>query len=438
MQVLIEAKGLMLEFGVGSSRNWDPRRAGEEATVAALNNLSREARFLLVFSTIHYYRKYGKKGLQVLLENVKDSVSQPNRVPLIGGTVAGFITPTHCATRGVAVVAGTGDVEAAAAHARGVRRSPISRGRKVVTDLKYKINRGLHKQEEIIIGITPGPRGSWITNEQIQQFLRYFPDQVVYAARDVLVPIVRIIFNQAQALEEEILHGMQTLDDYLLIGLSAFDDLRALDNFQYYNTQVFDDTVVALVLRIRNNALIESVVPLLPMQKKFFAKLGCGRFSIDYIDGKPAFDEYLHLMNWPSIRRKSIAQLMQTTFYYPLGYKKDGETFAFPVGSFFGRSIVTNRKIQDENLEIFLTSSQQVLQQVDNKLKLVESPSFLFNVQCAIILGVFGKRIFIFKRKFDKLDCPYITVFGGGEFYKQPKQDAKFYNFGLIFLFTLT
>jgi hypothetical protein len=87
---------------VGLSRKWDAREAGREVAIDTLNRLGKGVKpdFFLLFATIHY-EKHG--GFKEFLKGVWEIL--PEGTPLIGGTVAGFINPQGCYTRGATALA---------------------------------------------------------------------------------------------------------------------------------------------------------------------------------------------------------------------------------------------------------------------------------------------------------------------------------------------
>ena len=89
-----------LEATIGMSRKWDAREAGREVARTAIKDLNHPPTFFLLLSTIHY-EKHG--GFQEFLNGAWDVL--PEGTPLIGGTVAGFINPHGCFTRGATALA---------------------------------------------------------------------------------------------------------------------------------------------------------------------------------------------------------------------------------------------------------------------------------------------------------------------------------------------
>ena len=89
-----------LEVSIGLSRKWDAQEAGREVAKTAIEKLKYPPSFFLLFSTIHY-KDHG--GFQELLNGVWDIL--PEKTPLIGGTITGFISNHGCYARGATALA---------------------------------------------------------------------------------------------------------------------------------------------------------------------------------------------------------------------------------------------------------------------------------------------------------------------------------------------
>ena len=114
---MIESK---LEASIGMSREWDARKAGREVAKSAIKNLKTPPNFFLLFSTIHY-KDHG--GFQEFLNGVWDVL--PKGIPLIGGTVAGFLNNHGCFTRGATALAvAYPNLDVAIGIGRNTRKNP--------------------------------------------------------------------------------------------------------------------------------------------------------------------------------------------------------------------------------------------------------------------------------------------------------------------------
>ena len=130
---MIEQK---LEASVGMSRKWDAREAGREVARSTIEKLSHPPRFILLFSTIHY-EKHG--GFQEFLNGVWDIL--PKETLLIGGTVAGFINPQGCYTRGSTALAFSyPNMDVAVGYGKNAKRNPKNAAQKCADMINEKLN----------------------------------------------------------------------------------------------------------------------------------------------------------------------------------------------------------------------------------------------------------------------------------------------------------
>ncbi|PNX48255.1 MAG: hypothetical protein BV459_02695, partial [Thermoplasmata archaeon M11B2D] len=146
---MIEQK---FEAAVGMSRKWDAREAGREVAETAIKKLSRPPDFFLLFSTIHY-EKHG--GFQEFLNGVWDVL--PKGTPLVGGTVAGFMNPEGCYTRGATAMAVSyPNMNVAVGFGKNTKRNPLTAARKCAKMLKEGLKESSYQNKFIMTIISGG------------------------------------------------------------------------------------------------------------------------------------------------------------------------------------------------------------------------------------------------------------------------------------------
>ena len=103
---------------VNVSRQWDGKRVGQEL-VDKIKQDNVDPDFILLFSTIHYEGEFQK-----FLDIVKDEFPD---APLVGGTVAGFMSNEGCYTRGVSAMATEYEnLDVAVGVGHNTKRNPTS------------------------------------------------------------------------------------------------------------------------------------------------------------------------------------------------------------------------------------------------------------------------------------------------------------------------
>jgi hypothetical protein len=428
-----------IKFGVGSSTNWDPKVAGVEATVKALEQVNYKPKFLLIFCTIHYAKEKG--GLQKLLAGCRSLVEDD--IPSIGGTVTGFICPEGCHTRGVAVVAGSGNFSLTVNCGKGASNNPITIGKKLGKALSEH-DSGIRKNK-LVIEFSQGPtepKGySHIINLKIFEYIyKNLPKNFAWYLRDMFTRVYLKLIRGGPGNEEEILHAMaEYLPEHYLIGCSMFDDMKILHNYQFYNEVLLDRSTVALMIALDEHVQLERRLPIIPTNKKFRIKRGWNDFSIDLIDGHPAVTRYFEEMGWPKEYIKPhIRQLVRETFYYPFGFREGEQIYPFPAGFFFYESIMQNRKIKKDEIELFLTSGKKTLEGVEECLQTVQDRKniFTFTVFGFQILNMLGEKINRIKEIMDNSlnKSPYLMLFDSGEHSKKPHERVMFTDYGIVMM----
>ena len=156
---------------VATSKEWDARKAGREIGVSILEKLGCEPDFIILFSSIHY-KDYG--GFKELLNGIWDIL--PGGIPLIGGTVAGFINPQGCHTRGVTALAcSCKDMDIAVAYADNVRKNPKKSGEYVSKEIKEKLEVSKRKNRLIIQVVAGSKEPKLMGNKSVREFVLKIP-----------------------------------------------------------------------------------------------------------------------------------------------------------------------------------------------------------------------------------------------------------------------
>ena len=299
------------------SRNWDAREAGREVASSCLENLKGNPKFLLLFSTIHH-EKNG--GFQEFLNGVWEIL--PKDTPLIGGTVAGFINSKGCFTRGSTALAVSYDnMDVAVGIGKNTKKYPI----KAANDCANMIKNGLEKSNfktNILIDLISGGLTFQIPFLGRRRVLQDIPGFLTNAT----VKMTSYLLSKGPGREEEVLEKLgNLLDDYYILSGSCMDDNLFLNNYQFFNDKVVQNSIVSIGIKTDLNFDIERDHGLSETDKKFkITKLSSDKRFIYKINGKPAVSELLKQMSWPdSYMTEKL--LHSRTLYYPLGFKHNDE-----------------------------------------------------------------------------------------------------------------
>jgi hypothetical protein len=427
-----------IRFGVGMSQDWDPYRAGIEATRKAVIQLGgTQPKFIIIFCTAYYARM--KNGLSRMLKAPEDIL--PQNVHLIGGVTTAFICPEGCFSRGVAVIAGGGPgIDICSAFDGGIiRRNPKKAGHIVSTAIERSFRQS-KKKHKVLIEVMPSPREPpQASSETTQSLIRILPQKAVILLRSAIFELAIQFLQYGQGRETEALEEIsKTLDDCYIIGTSTFDDFRDIDHYQFYKNKVTEGGIAALGLSFDNEMLFEHEPPKVRRSGKTMSiKRGWRNLCIDQVNGKPAVSEFLKILDWPKdYAEPHIRQIFHRNYYYPLGYEEDGRLITFPAGFFMGETINTNREIRTERVEIMYTSCDEIFKSLKGFLERIQNRKTVFTLlfDASEVPGFLGDKLYSMKNMIDDATkgSPYLIIFGAGEHSKKPGERALFNNFSRV------
>ena len=227
-----------LKIAVVVSRKWDGAEIAEEIT-SKLKDKNLQPRFFLLFTTIHY-----KSEFQKILNGIKNVFPD---APLIGGTVAGFMTQDGCYTGGVTVLTiDYSNMEIAIGIGYNTKKNPKS----AATEFVKMLSKGIlnsNYNENLLFIFTSGTRVPSLLGTGVKR---------VYKTRipsSVLSRMLKTSFQVSQkgvGREDIILEELsKQIPDINIIGGSSIDDNKMETNYQFFNTEIFTNTVVGLLIK---------------------------------------------------------------------------------------------------------------------------------------------------------------------------------------------
>ena len=420
------------EASVGMSRKWNARDAGREVAENTLKKLKHKPSFFLLFSTIHY-EKHG--GFQEFLNGVWDVL--PKGTPLIGGTVAGFMTPEGCFTRGASAIAiYYPNMDIKIGLGKNTKRNPKS----AVKNFLKKIYEDNEKyQNSILIDFVSGTK---LPSFPIIGQRRVIND--TFFPKSLLSPLM--IFStkylqKGMGRENELLDEMIKYNpDSLIIGGSCNDDNSIENNFQFFKNNLLLNDIVGMRLNTDLEIKTGTADGLCPTDITFELSdkngFGC---IMKRLDGLPAKQIFLEKMRWPEdyLNEKTI---FRKSYQYPICYFKYNSLQIRTFGLFFKDFVGVANDIEEQKLTIYQASGRNMIESyigLTKKLKSLIHPRFVFGIQCGIILEALGNNIYILKDKINKIlgEVPYLIVFTAGEHIYIPNKTRRHVNlsFNLAF-----
>lgn len=410
---------------VGLSRKWDAREAGREVALDTLNKLGADVKpdFFLLFSTIHY-EKHG--GFQQLLDGVWDIL--PKGTPLIGGTVAGFINPQGCYTRGVTALAvNYPNMDVAVGIGHNTKRNPQKAAKECAKMIKIELDKSKFKNNFILALISGGliPQIPGIGRKKVLTGL-------LGKVSIHLSNLSTILLQKGIAREDEIMIGLiKNVGDYNILGGSLMDNMNFLDNYQFLGTKILKNSMVALGIKADLGCNVSMTHGMKETKIGFeVTKLSSDKRFIHEINHKPALYEFLRLLNWP---KEDVNESMyRRTFYYPLSFVRDNNKMPGVVLMFLDTSMLLSYQMQNKNVDILTTSGRDLINAVDENLEQYsdKKPCWGIIVSCATRLETLSHNIYKVREKLLNYfgEQPFLLFYTNGECTYTPTDGLKCCN----------
>ncbi|MBS3802871.1 MAG: hypothetical protein KGY65_09005 [Candidatus Thermoplasmatota archaeon] len=373
-------------------------------------SFSQQPKALFLFTTIHYKNEFAS-----ILSALKTNFLN---VPLIGGTISGFMSNEGCYARGVILLIIYGEeIDVIQAIGHNTKKNPKKAVQQIAEGIdlqsRYNHNVLLEFASTAIIPHIPGLGQqnvilSTTVGNQIQK----------------LVPIMNK-FNYGYDRADELLDYLSEIyPDRLIIGGCTMDDNKMLENYQFYNDKVNKNAIVALNLSLPNPIGFEHILGFKPLDKTFqITELSKDKHMIKKIDGKSARKRLFEELNIEITEPKRTHQLFKKSFYYPLGFKKDDIWHSFVFGIIYGDALIGGSQIKSDTVRLLSLSVGSIFQNIKNHLKEIEQKDLclLFGFACETFLETLGGRIYHIHEEFEKIDAPFLILFLSGESFYHPE-----------------
>lgn len=371
--------------------------------------VSHQPKALFLFTTIHYEKEFS---------NILSSIKQMfKHTPLIGGSVSGFMTEEGCFTRGAVLLSLSGDqLAVSAAMGKNTKKNPRKAVQQIIEGIEkqtpYENNVLVEFASTAVIPHLPGIGQknvilSTTVGNQLQKF----------------VPLMNK-FNYGYDRADEILDFLaESYEDRLIIGGCTMDDNKMLVNYQFFNDQYKENSLVALNLSFPNDIGFENILGFKPLDKTFtITDLSKDKHVIKKIDGESARNRLFDELNIELTEPKRTHQLFKKSFYYPLGYKKNDIWHSSVIGIIYGDNLIFGSQIKNKELTLLSLSVGSIYQNIKNHLKDLEKKdlSFLFGFACETFLETLGGRIYHIQKEFKQINTPFLVVFLSGESFYHP------------------
>lgn len=409
-----------VEVSVGMSRKWNAREAGREVAQKTLEKLGHDPHFFLLFATIHY-EKSG--GFQEFLNGVWDVL--PEGTPLIGGTIAGFINPQGCYTRGATALAvNYPNMDVAIGIGYNTKRNPIKAAKQAAKTIKQELD-SAYPNKFLFQLVSAGNVPSIIGRKKVVKGISKTLTLKLY---DFSLKTL-----QTGVGREDEIHNVITNEfkEFKILGGSLLDAMRIMNNYQFYNKKVIENALLLLAISSDINLNVNTTLGMQETDKEFtITKMSADKRIIHEIDGKPATKRLLDILNWPE--EYFDETIYERIFYYPLAFK-DGERIVPEViPLILEDSLLFTYQTKNPRVKILSTSGKGLISAVTENLENYGSinPSLGLISACAIRLQTLGINVFkvreILMNYFK--DTPFLLFYVGGEMSYSPENGLRYGN----------
>lgn len=401
--------------GVGFSNKWDSSTAGHDVAIDLLDKMAgKKPNLILLFSSIHYMNN---GGFDNLLKGVYKVF--PDDVPLIGGTVAGFIIPQGCFSHGVTAFGiYSEDMDFVIAVSENIKRNP----EQAAIICSNKLKEGFSKSKfanNFILSLPSGTTSPKIPG--IPDNTRVIKSKFLSKLMIVGLQLSLVLLQKGPGREEIIIQTLaKNFPDAKIIGGSFIDDNKGYFNFQFFNKKVYTNMLITVGISSNYGISVNSNFGLIETSKKFkITKKSVFDLFIQEINGKPASNEILSILGWPAYFLEDSAKILRRTFYVPIGYLIDGKRYISMMAFIFGTGLVVSPKVMSEDACIMTASGKQILDVVDQNLNDTKEKDLQFGLITSCIvrlenLGASGYDVHS-KLKEHFKDKPFIQIDVVGE-----------------------
>ena len=425
----MDTSDLKTKAAVFMSREWDAYNAGVELGNHIVKELTNPSNVVVLFSTIHY-QDHG--GLDTLLKGIYSVI--PQNIPLVGGTVRGFSNNYGCYTRGAtALVVSSNEMDFFIGIGPNTKRNPKKAAQKAASMIKDQLEKSTYANGFLLNIIA----GAEIPNIPPIGRKKIVEPGAAPKALMKLFSISQKTLQMGAAQDEDVIEELTKIfPSYAMIGGATLDDGPGFRSYQFYNKTVLKNSLVTLGIKTDVDVIVKSTHNM----KKTDIEFEVTKMSSDYriiheINGKPALDELLRLLQWPKEILNEETWL-KTTFYFPLGGRccesSTDSNVPHIVGIILGNSLVLTCKLIGNKASILTIDGKRLFDAVDENLTPIQDVSSLFGIisSCTTRLETLGNKIYHVKDQVQNYlhNQPFIIYYVGGESTYSPKEGLDYAN----------
>ena len=424
-----------LKVGIGTSTSLEPEKAGKEVIIRMLSSLHQKPKFVLLFSTIHYEKE--KNGMKKLVSSAYNTLSKD--IPLIGGTVSGFITNQDLFIRGaVAIGIYYPKLEVTIGYGNRVKQNPKKAGRECAEMIKNSLS-NKYSTKLLINYIS----GAIIPKIPLLKNVNYIKSKIAGKIFSRLGLKIIELLGMGVGKEDDVIEEMaKILPEFYFFGGTTIDNFKYLSNYQFLNNKVYTNSVVGLGLS--TNLKIYLVEKITGYKTKKTCKIDSTIYNnrvITKIENMPAekyyFENFLGVNKELFQFKKLESFYYKASVYFPIGFEENPEYISGTAGV-LGKNILLGYKSKGRKMYILSVTGKSVINSVNfilEKIVTKNLPFLLFSA-CGITTLLLGNESYRLLEIFQqKLGNTYFLIpFFTNENYKLPYTQpvTRVYSYNLL------
>ena len=421
----IAARQPQIEVGLGLTKKWDAREAGREVAETAIQKLKNPPDFFLLFSTIHY-EKHG--GFQEFLDGVWEVL--PKGIPLVGGTVVGFMNNYGVYVHGASAMAVSyPNMDIAIGYGKNTKRNPKKAARQSAEMIKKGFATTKYKNR-FLLSLVSGPEVPSMPGVGRKKIIK---SGIASKFAMQALGISQTLFQKGIGREDEVFEELaKELPDYNMILGTAVDDYKGISNYLFYDNKILTNSVINLGFSTNLNLDVCTTHGMKETNITFdITKLSKNKHIIHEINNKPAVPELYKLLHWPEgfLNEKTM---LSKILYYPLSLKRYHREVPGVMLFIFKDSIVTPCMIDKGKVSILRVSGKNLVDAMKENLAHFNNykPEFGLCSACLTIQQTLGYKVKMIKQDVSEFfkEKPFLIFWCAGEGTHSPSKDMVYAN----------
>lgn len=334
--------------GLGFSDERDPLKAAKQAATKSMQGIT-DPKLAIVFASIHY----DEKNLREMLGEIKKIIN----APIAGCSGAAILTPELTSPYGIGILTLAGQLDVGVGVGKNSRVSPVNSGRQAAKAALENLGKTGYKNRCALIF----PSGMKFPDlPGMKAMMKMGVSKLMFPTLSKFMALK----GTGPARYEEVLEGAAqgTNESMPIIGAGAFDDFKGKRNFQFLNGEVYQDSVVFLIISSDAAFKIGYKHGLKPTGKKMAITKARGSLAFE-INNKPAWQGLKEVYEIPpELEEKWKSNPVAMTIYeVPADRDENGEYWIAAPLCVIGDAILFARNVEEKTLYICRGTGEQIL-----------------------------------------------------------------------------